>query len=143
MSFKECDRFELILDYSDEIGVSDNVSGDVIAMRVNQSPNTVGFCTNIVTLMNHLNSEIEFKERIIRDKSQLVKHQLETSQHLTRRVDELEKENKVMENKINKLKNKADKYIQQQYNLPYGTDLSYWTAVKNTCTQLLLNKEDY
>lgn len=127
------DRFELILDYCDEIGVSDNLSGDVIAMRVNQSPNTIGFCTNIVTLMNYLNNEILFRDKIIKDKSELVKRQVATSQHLTNRVDELEKENKKIKKHLKELTAKADKYITQQYNLPVGTDLSYWVGVKNTC----------
>ena len=45
-------RFELILDYSDEIGIKDNISGDVIVQKVPQNQNTIGFCNSIVYMLN-------------------------------------------------------------------------------------------
>lgn len=130
------ERFELILDYSDELGIKDNNTKLVFVMRADQSTNTVGFCTNIVTLMNDLNTIIETKEKIIMGKSDLVAKQVKVSENLTRRVDELEKKETFFNEQIHELETKADKYIRKQYNLPVGTDLSYWIGVKNTCKKL-------
>ena len=45
-------QYKLILDYPDEIGIEDNVTGDVIVQKVPQNNNTIGFCKGVVGLLN-------------------------------------------------------------------------------------------
>ena len=50
-------RFKVILDYYDEMGITYTETDDVIAMKVNQNTNTIGFCNSIVGLLNSFDDE--------------------------------------------------------------------------------------
>ena len=58
MSEEEKIRFKLILDYPDEIGISDNISGDITVQKVPQNNNTIGFCNSLVNMLNFQNTLI-------------------------------------------------------------------------------------
>jgi hypothetical protein len=56
-------RFELIMDYEDEIGIMDNESGDVIVLQTSHSANSIGFCSGVCNLLNVLNEQNELLNR--------------------------------------------------------------------------------
>lgn len=49
----------------------------------------------------------------------------------------LSEDKKILMGAINCKYKEAERMIKQQYNLPIGTDLSYWIGVANTCKRLI------
>lgn len=56
-------RFELIMDYEDEIGILDNESDDVIVLKTSHSANSIGFCSGVCNLLNILTEQNELLTR--------------------------------------------------------------------------------
>lgn len=56
-------RFELMMDYDDEIGILDNESDDVIVLKTSHSANSIGFCSGVCNLLNILTEQNELLTR--------------------------------------------------------------------------------
>ena len=54
------ERFSLILDYDDEIGLQDNLTDDVLVALVKHDTNILGFFIQVLNLLNRLDDEKEY-----------------------------------------------------------------------------------
>ena len=83
------ERYMLILNNENEIGIKDNQTSDVIVEKVQQNNNTIGFCQGIVFLLNNQDKEIKAQMNVIEE--------------YQKRCDELFKENIKQERVLTKL----------------------------------------
>ena len=79
-------RFTIILDYDDEIGVKENRSGDVIVLN-HRDLNSEQFVAQLIMFLNEQNDAIE----------KLIKDEKYWEQKAIKRITELEKENKELQ----------------------------------------------
>ena len=101
------DKFTIILDYDDEIGVKENHSGDVIVLN-HRDLNSEQFVAQLVMFLNEQNDAID---KLINGEKYWEEKAIERITGLEKENNELKEEKELLRNKLNRIEDILPHYL--------------------------------